>query len=115
MQTRAESGTPENDARPEIQRSGTMSDEVAVRLDYKSKLYRNPKFIQDLIAHGRERGRQFLDHLESPDADQKTALRNRNIWGQWIAPVPPYSGERSTEFHATAVSRVQSSKPQAGH
>ncbi len=79
-------------------RAITMSDEVAARLDYESKLYRNPKFIQDLIAHGRERGRQFLNHLESPDADQKTALRNRNIWGQWIAPVPPYSGERSTSY-----------------
>jgi NTE family protein len=77
-------------------RAITMSDEVAAGLDYESKLSRNPTLIHDLIAHGRERGRQFFNHLESPDANQKTALRNRNIWGQWITLVPPYNAERST-------------------
>ncbi len=76
-------------------RAITMSDAMAARLDYESKVFRHPDFIHDLIAHGRERGREFLDHLDAPDADRTTALRNRNIWGQWTSPTPPYTGERS--------------------
>jgi hypothetical protein len=73
-------------------RAITMSDEVSHELDYESKLARSRGFIRMLFAHGRERGRHFLQQLDSPDADVVTALRYRNIWGQWTAPVPPYAG-----------------------
>ena len=70
----------------------TMSDAVASGLDWESKLVRSPGFINRLFAHGKERARLFRHHLDSPDADEATALRDRNIWGQWTAPVPPYLG-----------------------
>jgi NTE family protein len=70
----------------------TMSSPVASRLDYESKLSRSPSFIRELFIHGEERGRSFLDRLNVDDADQATAPPFRNIWGQWTAPVPPYSG-----------------------
>ncbi len=76
-------------------RAITVSDVVTAGLDYESKMFRGSGFIRDLIAHGRERGREFLDHLDAPDADRTTALRNRDIWGQWTSPTPPYTGERS--------------------
>ena len=70
----------------------TMSDAVASGLDWESKLVRSPGFIHRLFAHGKERARFFRHLLDSPDADEATALRDRNIWGQWTAPVPPYLG-----------------------
>jgi NTE family protein len=70
----------------------TMSEAVASGLDWESKLVRSPGFIHRLFAHGKERARLFRHLLDSPDADEATALRDRNIWGQWTAPVPPYLG-----------------------
>ena len=51
----------------------TMSDRVASRLDYESKLSRSPALIKKLLAHGEERGRSFLERIDGPDADQTTA------------------------------------------
>jgi NTE family protein len=42
-----------------------MEDKVQKRLNYASKLDRDAMYIQELIAHGEERGRLFLDNPES--------------------------------------------------
>lgn len=42
-----------------------MEDTVQKRLNYASKLDRDAMYIQELIAHGEERGRLFLDNPES--------------------------------------------------
>ena len=42
-----------------------MSDSVQKRLTYASKLDRDEKYIQELIAHGEEMGRRFLENPES--------------------------------------------------
>ena len=42
-----------------------MADAIQKRLNYASKLDRNKAYIQELIAHGEEKGRQFLQDPES--------------------------------------------------
>jgi NTE family protein len=42
-----------------------MAEALQKRLNYASKLNRDAKYIQELIAHGEERGGQFLDKPES--------------------------------------------------
>jgi hypothetical protein len=59
-----------------------MSDEVAASLDYESKLSRNPLQLRLLTEHGKDRVRSFLTDLERPDADDRTALLSRDIWGR---------------------------------
>ena len=63
-------------------RAITMSDEVAASLDYESKLSRNPSHIKQLMEHGRDRARSFLHDLQRPDADERTAILSRDIWGR---------------------------------
>ena len=63
-------------------RAITMSDEVAASLDYESKLSRDPGQIRLLSEHGKDRARSFLADLERPDADDRTALLFRDIWGR---------------------------------
>jgi hypothetical protein len=75
--------------RPVKVRVVAMSDEFARRLDYESKLERNPAFIADLTEHGRRRAHEFLGIVDSPMADELTALPGRNIWGQWVRHYPP--------------------------
>jgi NTE family protein len=77
-------------------RAITMSDEVAASLDYESKLSRNPSQIKQLMEHGRDRARNFLHDLQRPDADERTAILSRDIWGRvkdrnWtpLYPSPP--------------------------
>jgi NTE family protein len=43
-----------------------MSTELQANLDYPSKLSRQPAFIAQLMAHGRERANEFLSKLEGP-------------------------------------------------
>jgi NTE family protein len=63
-------------------RAITMSDEVAASLDYESKLSRDPSQRRLLAEHGKDRARRFLADLERPDADDRTALSSRDIWGR---------------------------------
>jgi NTE family protein len=63
-------------------RAITMSDEVAASLDYESKLSRDPGQIRLLREHGKDRARSFLADLKRPDADDRTALLFRDIWGR---------------------------------
>jgi NTE family protein len=63
-------------------RAITMSDEVAASLDYESKLSRDPSQLRLLKEHGKDRARSFLIDLERPDADDRTALLSRDIWGR---------------------------------
>jgi hypothetical protein len=63
-------------------RAITMSDEVAASLDYESKLSRDPLQLGFLREHGKERARSFLADLTRPDADDRTALLFRDIWGR---------------------------------
>jgi NTE family protein len=63
-------------------RAITMSDEVAASLDYESKLSRDPLQLGFLREHGKERARGFLADLTRPDADDRTALLFRDIWGR---------------------------------
>jgi NTE family protein len=63
-------------------RAITMSDEVAASLDYESKLSRDPSQRRSLAEHGKDRARRFLADLERPDADDRTALSSRDIWGR---------------------------------
>jgi NTE family protein len=63
-------------------RAITMSDEVAASLDYESKLSRDPSQLRLLMEHGKDRARSFLTDLERPDADDRTALLYRDIWGR---------------------------------
>jgi NTE family protein len=63
-------------------RAITMSDEVAASLDYESKLSRDPLQLGFLREHGKERARSFLADLKRPDADDRTALLFRDIWGR---------------------------------
>ena len=41
-----------------------MDDRFQNRLNYATKLDRDEKYIQDLIAHGEERGQLFLENSE---------------------------------------------------
>jgi NTE family protein len=43
-----------------------MSTELQANLDYPSKLSRQPAFIAQLMAHGRERANEFLSKIEAP-------------------------------------------------
>jgi hypothetical protein len=63
-------------------RAITMSDEVAASLDYESKLSRHPSQLRLLMEHGKDRARSFLSDLERPDADDRTAILSRDIWGR---------------------------------
>ena len=63
-------------------RAITMSDEVAASLDYESKLSRNSSQIRLLMEHGKDRARSFLHDLQSTDADERTAILSRDIWGR---------------------------------
>jgi NTE family protein len=63
-------------------RAIAMSDEVGAGLDYESKLSRNPSHLRSLIEHGREQARSFLADLEGPNADDRTAILSRDIWGR---------------------------------
>ena len=63
-------------------RAITMSDEVAASLDYESKLSRNPSQIRLLIEHGKDRARRFLQDMQRADADERTAILSRDIWGR---------------------------------
>ena len=63
-------------------RAITMSDEVAASLDYESKLSRDPSQLSLLIEHGKDRARSFLTDLKRPDADDRTAILFRDIWGR---------------------------------
>jgi NTE family protein len=63
-------------------RAITMSDELAASLDYESKLSRDPSQLRLLLEHGKERTRSFLTELERPDADERTAILSRDIWGR---------------------------------
>ena len=63
-------------------RAITMSDEVTANLDYESKLSRDPSQLRLLKEHGKDRARSFLTDLERPDADDRTALPSRDIWGR---------------------------------
>ena len=70
-----------------------MSDEVAASLDYESKLSRNSSQIRLLMEHGKDRARSFLHDLQSTDADERTAILSRDIWGRvkdrnWTPPYP---------------------------
>lgn len=65
-----------------------MSPEVADSLDYESKLQRDKRFVEHLMAHGRDQAALFLSHLNSPDRDRLTALPHRDIWGQWTPSEP---------------------------
>jgi NTE family protein len=77
-------------------RAITMSDEVAAKLDYESKLSRDPSQLRLLTEHGKDRARSFLTDLERPDADDRTALLSRDIWGRvkdrnWTPLYPSHS------------------------
>lgn len=63
-------------------RAITMSDEVAAGLDYESKLSRDSSQRRLLMEHGKDRARIFLTDLERPDADDRTAILSRDIWGR---------------------------------
>ena len=63
-------------------RAITMSDEMGAGLDYESKLSRNPSHVRSLMEHGREQARTFLADLEGPNADDRTAIVSRDIWGR---------------------------------
>jgi NTE family protein len=63
-------------------RAITMSDEVAARLDYESKLSRDRSQRRLLMEHGKDRAQSFLTDLERPDADDRTAILSRDIWGR---------------------------------
>jgi len=63
-------------------RAITMSDEVAASLDYESKLSRDPSQLKQLKEHGKARAKSFLTDLARPDADDRTALLSRDIWGR---------------------------------
>jgi NTE family protein len=63
-------------------RAIAMSDEMGARLDYESKLSRNPSQVRSLMEHGREQARTFLADLEGPNADDRTAILSRDIWGR---------------------------------
>jgi NTE family protein len=63
-------------------RAITMSDEIAASLDYESKLSRDPSQVRLLMEHGKDRARSFLTDLERPDADDRTAILSRDIWGR---------------------------------
>ena len=63
-------------------RAITMSDEVAASLDYESKLSRDPSQRRLLTEHGKDRARRFLTDMERPDADDRTAILSRDIWGR---------------------------------
>jgi NTE family protein len=75
--------------RPIKLRAITMAGDIADNLDYESKLNRDPDFLRLLLAHGEKRGRQFLEILDSPDADNATACASRDIWGRWTEPHYP--------------------------
>jgi NTE family protein len=60
-----------------------MAPEIAEPLDYESKFDRNPLLIEQLLEHGDDQARRFLDALRSEDADELTALPRRDIWGSW--------------------------------
>jgi NTE family protein len=62
----------------------TMSDEVAAGLDYESKVSRNPAQIARLTEHGIARARRFLSTLAGPDADERTAVPQHDIWGRLV-------------------------------
>jgi NTE family protein len=63
-------------------RAITMSEEVAASLDYESKLSRDSSQRRLLTEHGKDRARRFLTALERPDADDRTAILSRDIWGR---------------------------------
>ena len=63
-------------------RAITISDKVAASLDYDSKLSRDPSQIRLLREHGKDRARNFLTDMENPDADDRTAILSRDIWGR---------------------------------
>jgi NTE family protein len=63
-------------------RAIAMSNEMAASLDYESKLSRNPSQVKLLMDHGREQARNFLADLKAPDADDRTAILSRDIWGR---------------------------------
>jgi hypothetical protein len=63
-------------------RAIAMSDEVAASLDYESKLSRDPSQRRLLTEHGKDRARRFLTDMERPDADNRTAILSRDIWGR---------------------------------
>jgi NTE family protein len=74
-------------------RAITMADDVAAELDYESKISTNPTRIDSLVEHGRTRAEGFLSDLTAPDADDRTAVWSRDIWGRvkdrnWT-PLPP--------------------------
>lgn len=60
----------------------TMADDVADRLDYESKLSRNPELLDMLTQHGIARAEGFLSRLARPDADERTAVPEHDIWGR---------------------------------
>jgi hypothetical protein len=63
-------------------RAITMSDKVAASLDDDSKLSRNPSQIRLLREHGKTgRGTSWLT-WKKPDADDRTAILSRDIWGR---------------------------------
>ncbi|HKN43047.1 MAG TPA: hypothetical protein VJW23_03925, partial [Propionibacteriaceae bacterium] len=51
-------------------------------LDYESKLSRDPLQVRQLKEHGKDRAKSFLADLAGPDADDRTALLSRDIWGR---------------------------------
>jgi NTE family protein len=63
-------------------RAITMADEVAASLDYESKLSRDSSQRRSLTEHGKDRARIFLAALDRPDADERTAILSRDIWGR---------------------------------
>jgi NTE family protein len=63
-------------------RAIAMSDEVGASLDYESKLSRKPSQLRFLTEHGKEQARTFLADLKAPDADDRTAILSRDIWGR---------------------------------
>jgi NTE family protein len=65
-------------------RAITMADEVGARLDYESKLSRDPALIDLLTEHGLARAREFLSTLTWDAADELTAIPGRDIWGRAV-------------------------------
>jgi NTE family protein len=64
-------------------RAVMMGREMSDRLDYESKMDRNPAFIQELVDHGKQQADEFLERLDLHDCDLTTTLPDRDIWGTW--------------------------------
>jgi NTE family protein len=79
--------------RPIRGRAITMSDEIAAGLDYESKLSRNSAMLDMLMEHGQAQAKDFLSDLKRADADDRTAIWSRDIWGRFKdrnwTPLPP--------------------------